>query len=94
MLGTSRSLKNQFPNSTALSRGHAASHGNTDHVEDLSRGNSCYILAKNLTMFHSYPQDVSEVGVKSNGQINLAGKIPVRFTDRETKRWGKCSFTR
>lgn len=73
---SSRSLKTQIPNSTALSRAHAASHGNTDHVEDLSRGNSCYIVTKNLTMFHPYPQDVSEVEVKSNGQINLAGKIP------------------
>lgn len=76
MFRTSRSLKTQIPYSTALSRAHAASHGNTDHVGDLSRGNSCYILAKNLIMFHSYLQDVSEVEVKSNGQINLAGKIP------------------
>lgn len=75
MLGTSRSLKNQITNSAVLSRAHAVSHGNTDHVEDLSRGNSCYILAKNLIMFHSYPQDVSDAEVKSNGQINLSGRF-------------------
>lgn len=26
-------------------------------------------------MFHTYPQDVSETEVKSNGQINLSGRF-------------------
>lgn len=68
-------LEKPYHQQCCISRVHAVSHENTDHVEDLSRGNSCYILAKNLIMFRTYPQDVSEAEVKSNGQINLSGRF-------------------
>lgn len=71
MAGAIGTLKNQITNRTAISSIHAVSHGNTDHIENLSTDNLCHILAKNLIIFCSYPQDVSDAEVKSNGQINL-----------------------
>lgn len=65
--GVSLEDKNADRNAESEDCAHEISEGNEDSVWNWSRGNSCYILPKSLSIFCPCPGTLSETEIKGDG---------------------------